>query len=301
VENQTMSGAAKPAGRWLRGSLVVTLVSAALLGLLGVGSIAGAEESQSLASEARDPTGNIMAFNVRYDLTASFHDLDDETSGTVLIQPVIPFKLAGFSNIARISVPIVTHTPSTKIRADDIAPGLPSATIGANSEGGLSDSVLLNVVTFPVPMGRLGLGPVLGVPTATSKSLGSGRWTAGPAGAAILRHGQYMFGGLFQGYFTFAGRNSGKDVNSLAIQPFFSRSLPNGWAVGVSEMNFAYDFEGGKWTNLPIGLSVEKLIHFGSQPVRTFVQLEYNLKDDPLSPEWVVRFNFAPLFVLGGD
>jgi hypothetical protein len=39
----------------------------------------------------------------------------------------------------------------------------------------------------------------------------------------------------------------------------------------------------------------------GSQPVRTFVQLEYNLKDDPLSPEWVVRFNFAPLFVLGGD
>lgn len=259
------------------------------------------EAAKSLASEARDPTASILALNLRYDLTADFHKLDNETLGAFLIQPVIPFKIGSFNHIARISLPFITHTPSLRIRAEDIDPGLPSAQIRAGGKSGLSDTVLLDVITFGVSKGRLGVGPVMSIPTATHSTLGSKKWTLGPSGVAILREGRLQYGGLLQGFFTFAGDSDRDDVNSLSLQPFATWSLPNDWGIGFSEMSYVYDFERGKWTNLPLGLSLEKLIRIGSRPVRTFVQLEYNFQDRDIAPQWTLRFNFAPLFPLGGS
>jgi len=258
-------------------------------------------EEASLAQQARDPTASLLAFNLRYDLTTDFHkDSDSETLGTFLIQPVIPFKTWSLSHIARITLPIITHSPKVKGDTSDIAPGTPGTVIEAGGAAGLSDTVLLDVVTFGVPAGRLGVGPVMSIPTATDSSLGSEKWQLGPAGVAILRAGKLQYGGLVQGYFTFAGDSSRKDVNVLSLQPLTSWSLSDGWGVGLSEMNFVYDIENSKWTNLPFGLSLEKLVHLGSRPARAFIQLEHNFKDDDLAPRWTIRFNIAPLFPLGG-
>jgi hypothetical protein len=271
--------------------------------LLCASAPARAAEDAALAQQARAPTASLMAFYLRYDLITDFHnDSSRETLGTFLIQPVIPFRLFNLNHIARLTVPIITHSPKVRLVGDDIDldTGRPNVTLSPDGAAGLSDIVLLDVVTFKVPSGRLGVGPLMSIPTATDSSLGSKKWQLGPAGVAILRAGNLQYGGLLQGYFTVAGDRDRDDVNALSLQPFASWSLPGGWGIGFSEMSFAYDLEKGKWTNLPFGLSLEKLVHLGSRPARAFIHLEYNFQDDDLAPKWTLRLNIAPLFPLGG-
>jgi hypothetical protein len=281
-------------------------LSAATLGLCVAVSVvrATAEEPKaSLAAEARDPTASILALQLRYDLVVDFHDLDDdETLGTFLVQPVIPFKTGPLSHIGRVTVPIVTHSPKVRFPSEDedIFPGLPFSEIRAGGAAGLADIALLDVVVFEVPGGRLGVGPVTTLPTATDSDLGSKQWTLGPAGVAMLKSGPIQYGALVQGFFHVLGDDDREDVNQVSLQPLFSYALPNDWSIGVSEMSFVRDLERTRWSSLPLGVNVDKLVTIGEFPVRLAFQTEYNFQGHGIAPAWTLRFIVTPLFPLGG-
>lgn len=254
--------------------------------------------SADLAAEARDPTASLLALQLRYDLVADFHEIEGDTMGTFILQPVLPFKTGPVRHVTRLTVPLITHTPNLSSVAEDIFPGLPSSEIRAEGAAGLGDIVLLDVLIFDAPGGRLGAGLVTSLPTATDADLGSQKWTLGPAAVWMGKSGPVQYGGLVQGFFSIAGAADRDAINRIALQPFLSYALPHDWSIGVSEMSFVYDIELSRWTNLPVGLNVDKLIHIGALPVRIAVQAEYNIQNDAIAAAWTTRLIVTPLFPL---
>lgn len=274
----------------------VSMRLALLAACCSVGAAAAQEGDESLAAQARDPTASLTAFQIRYDYTSSLHGVSDADLGAVVLQPIIPFKLGEQRHIARITTSIVTHAPNLSGLGDIAQNPLPPNFIPTQDTSGLGDTALLDVLLFDASWGRWGIGPVLSVPTATDKALGSGKWSLGPAAVGIAKGGGWQGGALVSGLFSFAGEGGREDVSVATIQPFASYDLGDGWSVGLSELTYTYNFNQGKWLDLPIGGRIEKLVKLGSLPVRLYFDTEYNLNDSDISPEWTFRFAFVPLF-----
>ena len=254
------------------------------------------EKQQDLASQASDPTASITAFQIRYDYTASFYGVSEADRGTIVLQPIIPFKFAGLKNIARITLPYVTNAPDLAgmSSAIDQDPGPPKY-IPTKDESGLADTVALDLLLFDTSWGRWGLGPVLSIPTASDDALGTGKWSLGPAAVGITRIGNLMVGMLGTGLFSVGGDSDRQGVSAITFQPFASYGLGGGWSVGLSELSYTYNFKQNRWAGVPIGGRVEKLVRFGKLPVRLYFDVEYNLMNDDIAPQWTFRFAFVPL------
>jgi hypothetical protein len=153
----------------------------------------------------------------------------------------------------------------------------------------------LDLVIFDAPWGRWGIGPVLSVPTASDDALGTGKWSLGPTAVGITRVGKLMVGMLGTGLFSVAGDSDRQDVSALTFQPFASYGLGGGWSIGTSYLNYTYNFKLDRWAGVPIGGRVEKLVHISKWPVRLYFDVEYNLMNDDIAPQWTFRFGFVPL------
>ncbi|HAJ91619.1 MAG TPA: hypothetical protein DCO71_03200 [Gammaproteobacteria bacterium] len=233
-------------------------------------------DGQSLGQAANDPTASLMAIQIQDSYNGNFHQLKDEEANTVILRPVIPFKLGGVKNIARATIPYITDSPTGKT--------------------GLGDSVLFDLIVFDKPWGRWGVGPVALLPTASEDELGAEKWALGPALGFVAREKKFMWGLFNQNLITVAGDDDREDVNLSILQPIVNVSLPNKWSIGVSEMNATYDWNLNDWTNLPLGVKLSKLVKLGDQPVQFSGYYEYNFQDDYIAPEWTVNFTVKLLF-----
>jgi hypothetical protein len=231
---------------------------------------------QSLEQAASDPTASLMSVSVQDIYAGSYHQLDDESGNTLLLRASVPFTTGSLEHIARVTLPIVTDSPS--------------------GESGLSDLVLFDLIKFEKPWGRWGIGPVLLAPTATDEAIGAGKWAIGPALGFVARSDKLMWGLFNQNLFSFAGDSDREDVNVSILQPIVNYSLPHKWSVGTSEMNVTYDWDRDDWTALPLGVKVARLVKFGKVPVQFAGGYEYNFADDYPAPRWTVNFTVKLLF-----
>ena len=260
-----------------------------------IASAVQAQQGEDLAAQARDPTASVTAFQIRYDFTSSFHNAPGDT-GALVLQPVIPFKIGEQRHIARITLPYITHGPDLAGLVDDIDQNpVPPNFIPIRDKRGLGDTAVLDLLLFDTSWGRWGIGPVASLPTASDDSLGTGKWSLGPAAVALSRSGNWQYGALVTGLFSVAGDKDRKYVSAVTLQPIASYGLSDGWSVGISELSYTYNFQQRKWAGVPIGGRVEKLIKIGNLSARVFVDAEYNLRDNDIAPEWTFRFAFVPL------
>ncbi len=258
-------------------------------------SISGfAQEKRSLSDLARDPTSSLTAVQIVYNYNSSFHNVPDINQSTLKLMPVIPFKIGNIPNIARISAGYVVQAPDFGV-LNDVPPSTPINQIPYNKKTGLQDIAIMDVVIFPQSFGALGIGPVVVLPTATDPALGNGKWLFGPTLVAILRSGSFQLGGLFQGLFSVAGSPSRPPVDNLSLQVFGGIGLPDDWSIGLSEITYGYDSRRGKWTSIPFGLRVERLLIFGDLPARVYFDAEYNFLSSAIVPKWTFRFAISPL------
>lgn len=250
--------------------------------LLAAAPSAMAEEGetggQSLEQAASDPTASLMSVQIQDVYAGSYHNLDDESGNTILLRSAVPFATGSLKHIARATLPIVTDSPS--------------------GESGLSDLVLFDLIVFNEPWGRWGVGPVMLFPTASDEKLGADKWAIGPAIGFVARSPGLMWGLFNQNLFSFAGDDDREDVNVSILQPIINYSLPDKWSIGTSEMNVTYDWEKDRWTALPLGLKLAKLVKFGAMPVQFSGAYEYNFADDEVAPEWAINFTVKFLFPL---
>jgi hypothetical protein len=234
---------------------------------------------QSLEQAASDPTASLMSVQVQDIYAGAYHQLDDESGNSILLRSAVPFTTGSLEHIARLTLPIVTDSPS--------------------GESGLSDLVLFDLIKFEKSWGRWGIGPVLLAPTATDDAIGSGKWAIGPAIGFVARGEKLMWGLFNQNLFSFAGDSNREDVNVSILQPIVNYSLPEKWSIGTSEMNITYDWKKDAWTALPMGVKLAKLVKFGKLPVQFAGAYECNFADDYVAPKWTINFTVKFLFPVG--
>ena len=270
-----------------------------ILLLLSVSAAAQEKSSSSLAAEARDPTAPVTAFQIRYDWVKSYYNLADADATIAVVQPVIPFKIGDQPHIARITASHVTNGPDWATLSPAAPPGLgtqsPPYYVPTANKSGFADLALLDLLIYDASWGRWGVGGVAILPTASDPALGSEKYSLGPAFVAIRKQGALQYGALAQGFFSVAGKSDRKNVSMLSLMPFGGLGFGEGWSVGISDMNFNYDLKQDKWTSLPLGARLEKLVSLGKLPVRIYAEAEYNFQDAVVGPRWTYRFAFVPL------
>jgi len=258
------------------------VISAALLVLWATQGAAAADDAaggQSLEQAASDPTASLMSVQVQDIYAGAYHQLYDESGNSILLRSAVPFTTGSLEHIARLTLPIVTDSPT--------------------GESGLSDLVLFDLIKFEKSWGRWGIGPVLLAPTATDAAIGAGKWAIGPALGFVARGEKLMWGLFNQNLFSFAGDSDREDLNVSILQPIVNYSLPDKWSIGTSEMNVTYDWDWDAWTALPLGVKLARLVKFGKLPVQFAGAYEYNFADDYIAPKWTVNFTVKILFPVG--
>ncbi len=229
---------------------------------------------QSLDKAANDPTASLMSLQIYDSYTTNFHKLSG-SANTVVFRPVIPFKLGDTNNILRITVPIITSNPVL--------------------DSGLSDLTIFNLVVFNESWGRWGVGPVALIPTGGANR-GAEKWAVGPAIGFTAMQGKLLWGLFNQNLFSFAGDSDRQNVNLSILQPILFYGLGNGWSIGNSEMSITYDWEASRFSSLPLGIKIGKLVKLGTQPLQFSFQYEHDFANDEIAPANTIQFNLKILF-----
>jgi hypothetical protein len=246
--------------------------------LLAAGpAVAQQEGGQSLDQAASDPTASLMSFQLQ-----NFYSYDLQNSGgtanRLQFRAAIPFQIAGYNNIARLTLPYVKDSAS-----------------GAD---GFGDTTIFNLTAFDRPWGRWGVGVVGLIPTGAS-GVSAEKWAVGPAAGFTVQADSILWGVFNQNLFSFAGDDARRDVNISTLQPIFNIGLGNGWSTGLSEMVFTYDWEADEFTSLPLGVKLSKLIRFGDTPVQFVGSYEHEFFDEGVVQADTISFTVKVLLPRG--
>jgi hypothetical protein len=210
------------------------------------------------------------------------------------IQPVVPIWIdKNLTLIARTIFPIINQ-PSFA------PPPVCASAAGCGSTFGLSDiqeQLFLAPKTAP---GALiwGAGPIFQFPSASPSTLGTGKWSLGPAAVALIMPGRWVMGLLATQLWSFAGQATRPNVNSGLFQPFINYNIPGGqFALSTAPiLTVNYNAPGNqKWT-VPLGGGGSYTFKLGDQLMQVGA-LYYTAITRPLtSPQATLRLNWSLLF-----
>jgi hypothetical protein len=210
----------------------------------------------------------------------------DRTQNILNIQPVVPFKLSE-------SVMLITRTIFPVI----IQPDLNTPNEGAFGLGDTNPTFFFS----PAKPSKLiwGMGPAFVLPTATDRTLGAGKWSAGPAVVALAQPGKWTVGALVNNVWSFAGQKRRPAVNSMTLQYFVNRNFSGGWYIVSSPILNANwrAADGDKWL-VPFGAGFGRVTRIGAAPVNWQVAAYANvIRPDTLpSARWQLRLQLALLY-----
>jgi hypothetical protein len=236
-----------------------------------------AEQEDRERKEANNPLANMVAFNLQdyavTDLTGN-NDLDANTFWFRYVQPI-----GGW--LMRASLPI-SRVPT----------GL------ATSESGLGDGNVFTAYLFDSDPGTaVGVGPLLGIPTATDDATGTDQWSAGAA--AVYFDGtsrQVQWGGLVTYQHKIGGSSRLDDVNFFSFQPFAILKLGEGTYLR-SAGTWGWNAASGDFS-VPIGIGIGKVVKVGSTVVNVFAEPQFSVIDSgPGQPEFQIYFGMNLQFL----
>ena len=251
------------------------------------------QEAPDLAKAAQNPVAAMISLPLQENLLFGAGPHGDTVS-VLNVQPVVPFTVGGWNIISRTIAPI--------IYAPDLVSGLPEQVNdpqGDDGSFGLGD-INESVYFSPANPGPIiwGVGPSLTLPTATDDSLGSGRWSAGPAAVLLAQPGHWVVGALARQLWSFAGDDDRRDVSQLLIQPFVNYNFERGWYLVSSPIitaNWEADDHDDRWT-VPVGGGAGKIFRIGGQAMNASTQAFYNVEKPGLGPDWSLRLQLQFLF-----
>lgn len=208
-------------------------------------------------------------------------------------QPVVPIMLSkNMTLIARTIFPVVNNPSSAP-------PTACASAYGCGSIFGISDIQQQLFFAPKTKPGALiwGAGPLFQVPSATPDTLGSGKWSAGPAAVGLVMPGRWVVGLLVTQLWSFAGQSSRPPVSTGLYQPFINYNMPGGWALTTAPIITANFTALGdqKWA-VPIGGGGSKTFKLGGQTMQIGI-LYYSFVQKPLfSPQTNLRIVWSLLY-----
>ena len=233
---------------------------------------------------------------------------DNVVQNTTLIQPVFSIQLTEkWKTIFRPVIPINSFETVANIDVSvDTVPSIFG--IDLNRKTGLGDIVLWTAFSNQyTPPFVWGFGPTIMMNTATNDQLGTGKWSAGPMALAFSITRKWIFGGVFQHWWSFAGDdkitfNSSEgpvtvdrpDVNLTDFQIVYRYRVTPTTNIGGAP-NIRYNWEEDQ-LNLPLGGGVDTLVTLGKLPVKVGAELYYYaVRDDDFGPKIMLRLLFIPV------
>ena len=247
------------------------------------------KDEGDLAKATQNPVADLIS--VPFQNNTSYNiGPHERASNTLNIQPVIPLHLSeGVLLISRIILPI-TYQPDL-----------------TNTGGGSSGFGDTNPTFFfsPAKPGKLiwGAGPAFILPTATQRSVGTGKWSAGPAAVALVQPGHWTIGVLASQVWSFAGPSDRSKVSLMTVQYFVNYNLAHAWYLTSSPiLTFNWEATSSEEWLVPFGGGIGKIFKLGKLPLNGSVQAYYNVRSDESTTlaRWQARLQLAFLFPAGG-
>ena len=240
---------------------------------------AGEPTAEELAKQDQNPITRfyVMRFEDNVQVGVGPHD---EAVNFFRFQPLVPLKLGkDWTLLTRFIVPLV-HQPWPE------------------TNDGLGD-ISVNMFVTPTRTGKFswGIGPGLLLPTATRESLGTERFSAGPAVAAIYSTGPWVLGVVAQNLWSFAGDNDRQDVHLMTLRPLLNYNLPLGWFLTTSPSivaNWKADPE-NCWL-VPVGGGIGRVFHIAGQRLSATVESYYHVESPKFGPNWQMRLQLSFLY-----
>ena len=247
--------------------------------------------SEELAAEFTDPLTTLPQIFLKDAYSPANFGTHVQTN-QVLLRAIIPrlprYSLFPFVQLIRPTFSLVT---------------VPSSRGGSRTE--LGDTQIFDVAVLPWPGEntnfRIGVGPMLIFPTATSKSAGQGSWQAGPTvGAAYTGIPWLLMGFLFQNPISFAYTSSDRRPQStIVFQPVLLLHLWHGWYVRSADASWLIGWRYHSPTTLPLSLGVGRvLVRPGLPPVNFYVSGQWTAYRQfaPTTPQNTVNFGITIAF-----
>jgi hypothetical protein len=215
----------------------------------------GKTTSLSKANQAmNDPISSFTLFITENDVRANNGNITDKNryQNITIVEPVVPISLGdtGWNLVNRPVIPIVwAETPQ---------PGLGFDSFDWDKDFGLSDIVFFSLLK-PPSTGKFlwAVGPTFTFPTATNDSLGSEKYSVGPAAVALYSSPKMTFGALAQQWWSFAGNSDRGDVSLMNLQYFLTFQFNDHWSFLTAPIISAnWDAKSGNKWAVPISAGV---------------------------------------------
>jgi hypothetical protein len=244
---------------------------------------AAAADDANLAQQTLNPVASLISVPFQVN-----HDGDigpaDGKRRVVNVQPVAPFELNDEWNlISRTIVPVID--------LDDV----PAAGNDASGIGDVVQSFFFSPKQ-PTASGWIwGVGPVVSLPTADERALGSDKWSVGPTVVVLKQQHGWTYGILANHLISVGGDDDRADVEATFLQPFLSYTSGTLTSIGINTES-TYDWDSETWA-VPVNVTVTQLLRAGRQPLSLQVGARYWADGPAGGPDgWGYRAALTLLF-----
>ena len=188
---------------------------------------------------ANNPLTDIPAIQLQNYFQPLLSGLPGSGADQPFLRGVIPHDTFGWRQLMRVSMAAGT-----------------TAWGPAGTESGLGDLTLFNVPLIELANARMGIGPLVVLPTATSPALGERKWQVGAQGVVSAPYAWGLAAALvaYQQAFDSSAR-------SLTVQPILFYNLTDGFYLrssGIATVDF-----GRQNAVVPVGLGLGRVVQLG--------------------------------------
>jgi hypothetical protein len=246
---------------------------------------ANADDTSEIAKQAQNPIASVISLPFQNSTTFGVGE-NSSVQDQLLIEPVVPFRLTSDWNL-------ITRTIVPVIEQPTLAPGLGNV----SGLGDVQPSLYLSPAKPAFGWLIWGLGPSFSFATASDRSLGTGKNSAGLSTALLTIQGPWLVGALITDVASIGGQEDRKSVHQFLMQPFVDYNFSHGWYLASSPIVTANwkATSGNKWT-VPVGGGGGKIMHFGRQAVNAYIQAFDNVVTPHEGGTWTLRFQVQLLF-----
>jgi hypothetical protein len=281
-------------GQWLW-QMVLTGLAALLCVAMFAAAPARAQESgnsasaeaSDLAKKLQNPIGNL--YSIPFESDTGFNYGPDKGTQEILnIQPVIPFHVTPDWNIVTRTILPLIWQPSVR----------PAHTVPFGT-GPASFSAFLSPHN-PTNGWLWGAGPIVQLPSITSKTLGSNVWGGGPTAVLVYMHGPLVAGTLVNNVWSFGGTSgpAGTKYDDFLVEPFVNLNFSEGWFASTAPVITANWLATGNnaWT-LPIGGTGGRVVKLGGKlPLSLSIGAYGNVLRPKYGATWQLKTQITVIF-----
>lgn len=232
---------------------------------------AHAQAEASAAAQANNPLASMTAFNMQ-NYYIGRQTETGEHANQFWLRYAQPFSIAGSDWLMRASLPVNSFP------------------VDGGHDTGMGD---LNVFAAYLmdtgnPAISFGFGPQITAPTATKKSVGSEKWSAGLVNVLFNASSpKFQYGYLLSWQNSFAGSSRREDADLVAFQPFAMYQLGGGTYLRSTPI-MTYNLENDGYS-VPLGLGIGQVIKRNNTVYNFFIEPQFSVASRGRGqPDWQI-------------